>query len=378
MRFIHTADWHLGRFFHGSHLTAEQGEILLKELLPLAISEKAEALVIAGDIYDRGVPPVDAVELFDEVLAKFSEANIKVIGIAGNHDSPGRVDFGRRLFAGAGIYLRGKLEKDMAPVTLEDEYGAVDFYLVPYFDALTVRDIFGGENLDKDAAYDVLLANLLQSKNRSVALIHDFIAGGISSDSERPLAVAGGGNVSPEHFARFNYTALGHLHNPQKAGGENIRYSGSLMKYSFDEWEQKKGVVLVDIDGAGEVRTEFFALKSRRDVRRIKGSFQEILENRERYPKSDDYLEFILTDKVIIPNSMQRLREIFPNAMLLSYDSVFEQQAASIKGQQALKKSEENLFAQFYLDTMGHEMSAEETALFAEVIAEVRREEREG
>ena len=253
MRFIHTADWHLGRYFHGMHLTADQREIIMGQLVPLVQEEKVDAVVIAGDIYDRGVPPVEAVDLFDEFLMKMAEMHIKVFYIAGNHDSESRLNFGSQLMRASGIFARGRLDDEMAPVVVEDDFGPVAVYLYPYMEPASVRAALGVEkSLDFEQAHELVIERSLAKRAgnmRSIAVAHAFLAGGLSSDSERQLAVGGSSNVRPSIFRPFCYTALGHLHNPQRAGADHIRYSGSLMKYSFDEAEQKKGCILVELDG---------------------------------------------------------------------------------------------------------------------------------
>ncbi|WP_314620384.1 exonuclease SbcCD subunit D, partial [uncultured Selenomonas sp.] len=273
MRFIHTADWHLGRLFFGRHLTNDQAHVL-DELVRLARDVRAEAVVLAGDVYDRAVPPVEAVELFDDTISRLLlEEKLKVIYIAGNHDSAARLGFGSRLLAGGGVFVAGQLCADAPPIVLEDAHGKVAFSLLPYMEPATVRFAYG-EAAQELAGFDeatsfavARAASRIPKDCRSVAVAHAFIAGGASSESERPLSVGGSDSVGSACFAPFSYTALGHLHAPQKAGAENIRYAGSLMKDSFSEAGQRKGVTVADLDADGAVSVEEVPLAAPHDLR---------------------------------------------------------------------------------------------------------------
>lgn len=385
MRFIHTADWHLGRYFHGQHLTEEQRWLLREQFLPLVKESGAEAVVIAGDIYDRGVPPVEAVALFDEVLTRLREQKVKVLYIAGNHDSAARVGFGQELLAQAGVFVRGELTADLAPVMLEDEYGPVAFQLLPYFEPSTVRALWpdlvpatGG--LSFGEAYSSVVAQArtqLPAAVRTVAVAHAFMANGQGSASERPLEVGGTGAVPPGIFRAYCYTALGHLHNPQRAGSETCRYSGSLMKYSFDEAEQHKGVCIVELDAAGLVQVEKVPLTPRHDVRRLKGKFEDLLHKREMFPASDDYIEAVLTDEGPVLDALARLRGPFPNIMHV--ERVYYEHAATLsnEGQAMLRKNEQEVFAQYYMAMTGQTMNEAQQKVLQACLAAVHHERRE-
>ena len=382
MRFIHTADWHLGRYFHGLHLTDEQRELLLGQFLPLVRDEKADVVVIAGDIYDRGIPPVEAVALFDEILTKLIEQKVRVLYIAGNHDSARRIHFGNRLMRSAGVFVRGELEDPLSPVVLEDRFGPVYFQLYPYAEPAAIRAAFGREEqLDFDSATQLLVdtgREQIPAGARSVAVAHAFLAGGQSSESERPLSVGGSGNVSPAMFHGFSYTALGHLHHPQAAGGEMIRYSGSLMKYSFDEAQQHKGVNIVELDGQGQVSRRFQELIPRHDVRRIRGLFADILSDEARYPVSDDFIEVDLKDTRPILDAFNQLKTRYPNLMhILRTDRMAEQVEWQQHGEAMLKQSETELFGQYYEAMKGDTMTDEQQAILSECVSEVMKEARE-
>lgn len=384
MRFIHTADWHLGRLFFGRHLTDDQAHVL-DELVHLARDARVEAVVIAGDIYDRAVPPVEAVELFDEVLSRLLlEEKLKVLYIAGNHDSAARLGFGSRLLAGGGVFVAGQLQADAAPVVLDDAHGKVAFSLLPYMEPATVRFAYGeaAEDLagfDEATSFAVARAAALVPEGcRSVAVAHAFIAGGASSDSERPLSVGGSDSVSPACFAPFSYTALGHLHAPQQAGAANIRYAGSLMKYSFSEVGQRKGATVVDLAADGTVSVEEVLLAAPHDLAVLRGTLEEILKDRERFPKSEDYMAVELMDKGPVLDAHGKLSRIYPNVLQVTRPGLMEQAGAlREQGRKKLERPDDVLFGEFFADMTGETLDEPQKKELFDVLEELLREERE-
>ncbi|WP_314761999.1 exonuclease SbcCD subunit D [uncultured Selenomonas sp.] len=384
MRFIHTADWHLGRLFFGRHLTDDQAHVL-DELVHLARDARVEAVVIAGDIYDRAVPPVEAVELFDEVLSRLLlEEKLKVLYIAGNHDSAARLGFGSRLLAGGGVFVAGQLQADAAPVVLDDAHGKVAFSLLPYMEPATVRFAYGeaAEDLagfDEATSFAVARAAALVPEGcRSVAVAHAFIAGGASSDSERPLSVGGSDSVSPACFAPFSYTALGHLHAPQQAGAANIRYAGSLMKYSFSEVGQRKGATVVDLAADGTVSVEEVLLAAPHDLAVLRGTLEEILKDRERFPKSEDYIAVELMDKGPVLDAHGKLSRIYPNVLQVTRPGLMEQAGAlREQGRKKLERPDDVLFGEFFADMTGETLDEPQKKELFDVLEELLREERE-
>lgn len=381
MRFIHTSDWHLGRLFHGQHLTNDQAYVLA-QFCDLVEESKAQAVIIAGDIYDRAVPPTDAVELLDDTLAKLVlKAKVPVILIAGNHDSPERINFGSQLLAKQGLYVIGNLTKEILPICLEDRYGEVEFMPFPYAEPALVRAVFGEENLsDANAAMEFLIARsqrFLSAQSRKVAIAHAFIAGGMVSESERTLSVGGSSYVENRLFQPFHYTALGHLHNAQLAGGENIRYSGSLLKYSFDEATQKKGIQIVDMDKDGQVSVETIQLTPKHDVKIIEGDFYTILQNRNLHPSSNDYISVKLSNREPILDVFGQLGEIYPNLMQVERPTLMMDGAFSEKKIDHRKMSENDLFALFYEQVTGESITKEESKVFADNLEELMLVERE-
>lgn len=247
MRILHTADWHLGKLFYGSYLTEEQDYVLKHQLLPLIKDEGIDAVVLSGDVYDRSLPPTEAVALFDEMATKITaELKVPFLVISGNHDSAARLSFASRLLASQGLYIAGELDRMTDPVVLDDQYGPVAFLLAPYAEPAVVRHFLGDDNLrSHEAALCALLSwqqEKIPSGMRTVCAAHAFVAGGLAGDSERPLSIGGSDQVGSDLFTDFSYTALGHLHGPQQITVPTIRYAGSLLKYSFGEARQKKAL----------------------------------------------------------------------------------------------------------------------------------------
>ncbi|MDY5464554.1 MAG: exonuclease subunit SbcD, partial [Megasphaera elsdenii] len=243
MRILHTADWHLGKLFYGNYLTEDQAYVLEQQFLPLLRDEGIDAVVLAGDVYDRSLPPAEAVELFDDIATKITaDLKIPFLVISGNHDSPARLSFASRLLAPQGLYIAGELDRLTGPVVLEDEAGPVAFLTIPYAEPAVVRQVLGQETVrSHQQAMEALLAWQAQAVPkgaRTVCIAHAFVAGGVAGDSERPLSIGGTDQVTSSLFAPFTYTALGHLHGPQKVTSDTIRYAGSLLKYSFGEARQ--------------------------------------------------------------------------------------------------------------------------------------------
>jgi len=404
MRFIHTADWHLGRTFHNVPLVEDQAHVL-NQLVDVVRETRADALVVAGDIYDRAVPPTDAVRLLGDVLERVVVGlGVPVVMIAGNHDSPDRLEFGAPLLSARGLHVRGTLDPDAGPVVLSDEHGPVSFFLLPYAEPPLVRERLGDDGLrSHDEAMKALTAHLLGSQapgtglsarrprsaaratgspapGRSVLVGHCFAMGGESSESERPLSVGGAGTVDTAHFRGFSYTALGHLHRPQ-AFGSRVRYSGSLLKYSFSEADHRKSVSLVELNGAGEVGAQEIPLSPRRDVRIVEGFLEEILGGPgPRTPSGgspDDYLLVRLLDKQAILDPMGKLRDAFPNVLHVERPGLWRTGEVQVAGRERLRESVLDLFAAFFQEMTDEPLSAEQRAAFAEIVEAVDRDARE-
>ncbi|MFW5738863.1 MAG: exonuclease SbcCD subunit D [Myxococcota bacterium] len=321
MRLIHTSDWHLGRLFHNIHLTDDQAHVL-DQFVALVRDEKPDAVLIAGDIYDRAFPPASAVELLDDVLHRLAgDLRVPTFVIAGNHDSPERLGFGARLLGQRGLHVAGTLTQGLAPVTLSDHHGDVDVFLVPYASPEVVRAWCGSDDVvDHPSAMQRLLQSVrgrCTPGRRSIVVAHAFVQGGEESESERALEVGGAGAVPSELFESLHYVALGHLHGPQLVRSERLRYPGSLLKYSFSETEHEKSVALVEMDAQGAVRVRPRPLSPRRDVRVIEGTMQQVLDGAATDSCRDDYIKVRLLDAGPVLDAMAKLREVYPNVLHL-------------------------------------------------------------
>ena len=317
MRILHTSDWHLGRLLHNVHLTEDQAYVL-DDLVRLVADARPDVVIVAGDLYDRAVPPPEAVALLDEVLARIVlDRGVPVVAIAGNHDSPERVGFAARLLADRGLHLIGPLGRARA-IHLADAHGPVHLVPLPYASPEAVRSAFAGEEArghDEALRAQVTRAVDGLGAGRRVAIAHAFVTGGAGSESERPLVVGGTGEVDASAFDGFAYAALGHLHRPQAVGEARVRYSGSLLPYSFAEVDHRKTVSLVELDAQGGVTSEEVPLRARRAMRVVEGTLDELLAADVEEETRHDYLLARLMDTRPVLDAMARLRERYPNVL---------------------------------------------------------------
>ncbi len=376
MRILHTSDWHLGKLLHGAQLLGDQAHVL--EQIPGLVKDAGiDAVVVAGDIYDRQVPPPEAVELLDETFARLAlEHAVPVFVIAGNHDSPERLGFGSRVLAGGRVHVAGGLPRDIIPVVLRDGHGPVEFFLLPYSEPSIARGVLGDQAVvDHDSA---AVASLRRVKRgpRSVLVAHAFVAGGLASpDSERPLSVGGAGTVEARSFEGFGYVALGHLHRPQVVGDRPIRYSGSLLKYSFDEASHKKTVSIVEMDAAGRCSVEEVALSFRRDVRRVEGTLSEVLQRGDVDNAKDDYVEVSLLGRDAILDPQAQIRMVYPNLLHLRRPDL-ERVGQLLEAKVDFEKvTEVDLFASFFEQASGAALTGEERAALVTVLESIRSRE---
>jgi len=383
IKLIHTSDWHLGRIFYKTHLTEDQA-YLLDQFIGIVRDERPDVVLIAGDVYDRSTPPVEAVELLDDTLSRIVLGlEIPTIVIAGNHDSPERLSFGSSLMHSKGLHIVGLPESGI-PIGMADESGSVWFVPIPYAEPAVVRDRLGaGEAKDHDAAMAVQVKAALQAAeaaarqgDRVVAVAHAYVAGGEQSESERPLTLGGTGAVDVGHFAPFSYVAMGHLHRPQTLAGSRVRYSGSLMKYSFDEADHAKSVTVVDICEAGEAAVRTVLLAPRRDVRRVCGTFEEVVRGPASGVNRDDYIMACLSDPDPVWDCMNRLREVYPNIMQVDWSAGLggaggpERLAGA--GVDHRSRTELELFCEFWEQVTGEPMGEDETAAVVALLEQVK------
>ena len=325
MKILHLSDLHLGKRVNGFSMIEDQ-EYILGQIPDIIRNNQIETVLIAGDVYDRSVPSEEAVALFDRFLKTLSELGQKVLVISGNHDSACRLSFGSGLMTGSGVYISEVFHGIPDRVDLEDSCGTVHFYLLPYIRSSQVRECFPDAKIDhlEDALRTVIENTEPDQRERNVLVAHQFVTGASLSESEE-LQIGGLDQISAELFAPFDYTALGHIHRPQTldfCGSGPVRYSGTLLKYSFSEVRHRKTATIIELREKGTVEIQEIFLTPKRDLREIRGSYEE-LTLRENYADTctDDYLHVILTDEEDIPDAIGRLRLIYPNIMKLDYDN---------------------------------------------------------
>lgn len=321
MKVMHLSDLHLGKRVNEFSMIDDQ-RYILKQVMDIVINDKADAVIIAGDVYDRQVPPVQAVELFDAFLTGLMNMNIPVLVISGNHDSAERIAFGSDIMSAGQIYMSRAYDGKLQCVTLKDEYGPVNFYMLPFIKPSYVRHYFDEDIKDYNDAVRLVIQNTeYDPGERNVIISHQFVTGAQTCQSEE-ITVGGLDNVDASAYAFFDYAALGHIHGPQNMG-DRIRYCGTLLKYSFSEINHKKSVTLVELGPKGEVNIELKPVKPLRDMREIKGTYME-LTARDFYRNlnTDDYYHIILTDEEDIYDAAAKLRVIYPNLMKITYDNI--------------------------------------------------------
>lgn len=387
MKFIHTADWHLGKLVHGVHMTEDQASIL-NQFIDLVQQEKPDAVIIAGDLYDRSVPPTDAVQLLDSTLTRIVKGlSVPVLAIAGNHDSPDRLSFGRQLLGTQGFYIEGNFELPIQPVRLMDEHGPVNFYLLPYAEPALVRERMGIPTIEThDEAMQAMIKHIVDTMNpseRNVLIAHCFVLGGEESESERPLSIGGSGCVTADYFEPFHYVALGHLHRPQKVKFEHVRYSGSLMKYSFSEVNQRKSISIINMDDTGKIQLQQRVLKPTRDMRKIEGYLHDLMDQMQNEATDkEDYLLVTLLDEGQIIDPMGKLQSVYPHVLKLErkiFARSDEAAAATATVQQDLTKvSKLDLFQEFHSFVTQTEFNEKKREIIKRVLQEIEKEERNG
>ncbi|CAI2343608.1 exonuclease SbcCD subunit D [Vibrio parahaemolyticus] len=377
MKFIHTSDWHLGRQFHNVSLLEDQ-QAVLEQLIQYIENNPVDAVIVAGDVYDRSVPPTIAIELLNRVVKRIcGELNTPMILISGNHDGAERLGFGSEQMKRSGLHIISNFEDMLTPVVIESKAaGHVAFYGMPYNDPEQVRYVYKEPVSTHDEAHKLLAEKIteqFQSEHRNILISHCFVDGAIESESERPLSIGGSDRVSHEHFLNFDYVALGHLHQPQKKGEEYIRYSGSLMKYSFGEQNQKKGFTLVEIGKDGFIGAEHIELTAPHEMRIVEGELEQILEWGKTDPKNVDYLLVRLMDKHAILNPMEKLRTFYPNVLHLEKPGMLigvEQEMAQAK----LARSEIDMFKDFFAEAQDSELSNEQEQAISDIIKQLSQQ----
>lgn len=374
MKLIHLSDIHLGKRVNEFSMLEDQAHIL-KKILAVVDEEKPNGVLIAGDVYDKSVPSTEAVQLFDDFLVRLAERKLPVFIISGNHDSPERLSFANRLIDAVGIHLAPVYNGVVEPITLSDEYGPVNVYMLPFIKPAHVRGFFPDTEITSysDAVAAAIGRMNIDKTQRNVLITHQFVTGAQRSDSEE-LSVGGTDNIGAEVFCDFDYVALGHIHGPQNMDSGRIRYCGSPLKYSFSEAAQQKSVTVAELKEKGTLEIHTVPLIPRRDMVELKGSYQQLTLRKfyENTTYQEDYTHITLTDEEDIPDAVAKLRTVYHNLMKLDYDNTRTRHSAAISGAENVEtRSPIALFAEFYELQNGLPMSAEQTELVASLIEKI-------
>ena len=378
MRFLHLSDLHLGKRVNEISMLEDQAYIL-KEILNIIDEQKVEAVLIAGDVYDKVIPSAEAVRLLDDFLTRIAARELPVFLISGNHDSAERVAFGSRLMSSRQIYLSPVFESDVEPVTISDRYGEINIYMLPFVKPSLVKRVYLEEEIItyQDAVNAAVQHMQIDTDKRNVLLAHQFVTGAARCDSEE-LSVGGLDDVDASIFDGFDYVALGHLHGPQKIGKETVRYSGTPLKYSFSEANQKKAAVIVDVEEKGKINIQQIPFLPKHDMREIRGTYMEVTAlDFYKDMKTDDYLHITLTDEEDIPDAIGKLRTIYPNIMKLSYDNLRTRAAVTVRGTAEVEeKSPMELLKEFYELQNNQPMTDEQEEIARGMMEEIWEDER--
>lgn len=376
MRFIHLSDLHLGKRLNEFSMLEDQ-EYVLKEILGVVDDEKPQAVIIAGDVYDKSIPSAEAMQLFDDFLCSLAKRKLQVLVISGNHDSPERLSFASRLIDQSGVHISQVYNGAVMPIELPDEHGKICFYMLPYIKPVHVRSKFPDEQIDSynDAVRVAVEKMKIDPSERNVLITHQFVTGAMRSESEE-ISVGGADNIDAALFDGFDYVALGHIHGPQNIGSERVRYCGTPLKYSFSEASHVKSVTVVDIGAKGELDVRTVPLKPLHDMRELRGSYWELtLKENYEGTATDDYVRITLTDEEDIPDVMGKLRAIYPNIMNVAYDNKRTRAKKEISDlEDAEHKSPLDIFGELYEKQNGQPMSGEQTAFMKELIERIWEE----
>ena len=373
---MHLSDLHIGKKVNEYSMLQDQIYIL-KEILRIIDNEKVETVIIAGDVYDRSLPPNEALELFDEFLYQLSSRNVNVFVISGNHDSPERISYGGRMMTENKIFLSPVYDGNVKPISLNDDYGEVNFYLLPFIRPADIRRYFPDENIENYTdAVKVAIDNMnVDFSERNILITHQFVTGAELSESE-DIIVGGTDNVSGEVFDGFDYVALGHIHREQTVGKDNIRYCGTPLKYSFSEAKHIKSVTILDFKDKENIEYSKIPLTPLRDMREIRGTYDELtLKSNYENTNVDDYLHITLTDEEDIPDAIGKLRSIYPNIMKLDYDNLRTRGSGIVDAIENIEsKSPFELFAELFKQQNNQDMSEEQEEIMRNLIDKIWEE----
>lgn len=374
MKMIHLSDLHLGKRVHEFSMLEEQSGIL-QQIMNIIDDEKPDAVLIAGDIYDKPVPPVEAVGLFDDFVVRLSKRGLTVMVISGNHDSAERISFGSRLMKESRIHIAPAYHGTTEPVTLSDAHGSVHFFLLPFVKPAHVRSCFPDETIENytDAVRVTIERMQIDRTDRNVLVTHQFVTGAARTESEE-LSVGGSDNVDASVFDGFDYVALGHLHAPQRCNEDRIRYCGTPLKYSFSEAKDQKSVTVVTLEEKGTLTVRPVPLTPKHDMKEIRGTYEELTKKSfyEHTAYQEDYLHITLTDEEDIPDALGKLRTIYYHLMKLDYDNKRTRGGVQIEGTGDVKqKTPLELFGEFYERQNCQPVSDEQTRWLEKTILEI-------
>lgn len=378
MKLIHLSDLHLGKRVNEFSMLEDQ-RYILGEILKVVDQEQPQGVLIAGDVYDKSVPPTEAVALLDDFLAALAGRAVPVFLISGNHDSPERIAFGGRLMARSGVHLAPVYHGRVEPIPLTDAHGPVNLYLLPFLKPTHVRRFFPEREI---STYTDALATAIQAMEvdptvRNVLVTHQFVTGAARCDSEE-ISVGGSDNVDVSVFDPFDYVALGHIHGPQQVGREGVRYCGTPLKYSFSEASHKKSVTVVELEEKGNLTVRTVPLVPQRDLVELRGTYEELtfrgFYQGTSYP--EDYVHITLTDEEDIPDAVRKLRVIYPYLMKLDYDNRRTRTEVSLEGAQDVQqKSPLELLEEFYQHQNGQPLGQEQQAFARGLMEQIWEED---
>lgn len=374
MKLIHISDLHLGKRLNEFSLIEDQ-RYILSEILGVITDEKPDAVAIAGDIYDKSIPSTEAVELFDDFMYRLSQKNIRIFVVSGNHDSPERLAFGNRLMNKSGVHMSPVYNGKVEPVTLKDDYGDVNVYMLTFVKPSNVKRFFPDEEINNYTdAIDVAIRQMnIDRTKRNVLIAHQFVTGAKRSESE-DISVGGLDNVDARVFDGFDYVCLGHIHGSQKVSSDRIYYSGTPLKYSFSEAKDVKSVAVVEIKEKGDLSIRAVRLTPMRDMVELRGKYSDLLQKKfyENTSYQSDYVKITLTDEEDILNALENLRVVYHNIMELRYDNKRTQSMATVNGAAEVeKKTPFELFAELYELQNGSSMTEEQSEFVREKIKEI-------
>ncbi len=374
MKLIHISDLHLGKRLQEFSMLEDQ-EYILTKIINIIDEQQPEGVIIAGDVYDKSVPSAEAVELFDSFLVRLSKRGLKVFVISGNHDSPERIAFGGRLMTESGIYMSPVYSGKVEPITLTDQFGPLNIYMLPFIKPASVRRFFPDSNIDSytDAIKTAVDAMEIDQSLRNILVTHQFVTGATRTQSEE-ISVGGADNVDASAFRGFDYVALGHIHRSQRCGSDFIRYSGTPLKYSFSEANDHKSLTVIELQEKGNIKLDFISLIPLRDMVEIKGSYHELTLKSfwENTSYINDYIHVILTDEEDVPDALAKLRVIYKNIMKLDYDNKRTRSMNEIEGAEGVKeKSPIEHFGELYELQNGQPLSEEQSAFVANIIEQL-------